>query len=128
VKLPLLAGWNARRAAVAERYLAALAEVPGVALPPPSDGTFTTSWHLFVVRVADRDSVAARLREAGVETLVHYPTPPHRQAAYTPRGPWPDLPIADALARTVLSLPMGPHLPPQDADAVARSLVLAVHP
>jgi dTDP-4-amino-4,6-dideoxygalactose transaminase len=125
-KLPHLAAWNARRAVVADRYLAALAGVPGIALPPPSDEAFTTSWHLFVVLVAHRDAVAARLRDAGVETLVHYPTPPHRQAAYAARGPWPDLPIADALAETVLSLPMGPHLSLAAADTVAERLAAAV--
>jgi dTDP-4-amino-4,6-dideoxygalactose transaminase len=121
VKLRHLDAWNARRAAVAVRYGELLADL-SLGLPPASDAEAASSWHLYVVRSAARDALAAGLREAGVETLIHYPRPPHRQAAYAGRGPWPDLPIADELCDQVLSLPMGPHLPDASVVAVAEAL------
>jgi dTDP-4-amino-4,6-dideoxygalactose transaminase len=121
VKLRHLDAWNERRAAVALRYGERLRDLP-LGLPPASDAAITSSWHLYVVRTADRETLASGLREAGVETLIHYPRPPHRQAAYAARGPWPDLPIADDLCARVLSLPMGPHLPDASVDAVADAM------
>ena len=120
-KLRHLDAWNVRRAAVADRYLSLLRDLP-VQLPPASDAAFASSWHLFVIRAAARDALQADLRASGVETLIHYPSPPHRQGAYAGRGPWPDLPIADDLCARVLSLPMGPHLPEADVDRVAGAL------
>lgn len=115
VKLAHLPAWNQRRRAVADRYRAGLAGLP-VALPVEPDGR-RSAWHLYVVRTDRRDALAAHLAAAGIGTGIHYPTPPHRQPAYADAGPWPDLPVADRLAATVLSLPIGPHLA---ADAVDR--------
>ncbi len=124
VKLRRLDEWNARRAQLAARYAAALADGP-VALPQVRDGAEPV-WHLFVVRSAARDRLAAHLEAHGVQTLVHYPTPPHRQAAYAALAPatadadrWP---LATRLANEVLSLPMGPHLSERDVDHVAAAL------
>jgi dTDP-3-amino-3,4,6-trideoxy-alpha-D-glucose transaminase len=68
-------------------------------------------WHLYVVRTPEREALRAHLDAAGIQTLVHYPIPPHRQGAFagTPAAD-AHLPLADALAAEVLSLPMGPHL------------------
>jgi dTDP-4-amino-4,6-dideoxygalactose transaminase len=116
VKLRHLDAWNARRADVAKQYTAALADVVEVPYVPPD---VEPSWHLYVVRSPDRDGLAARLRERGVETLVHYPTPPHRQPAFATGA---TLPVADRLAAEVLSLPMGPHLSDADVDAVIAAV------
>jgi dTDP-4-amino-4,6-dideoxygalactose transaminase len=121
VKLRHLDAWNERRAAVALRYSGLLRDLPLV-LPPASDARVSSSWHLYVVRAEARDALAAGLREAGVETLIHYPRPPHRQAAYADRRPWPALPIAEDLCERVLSLPMGPHLSGSNVDRVAEVL------
>lgn len=101
---------NARRRSLARRYLDELAEVPGLTLPSVPPGAESV-WHLFVVRHPKRDALAALLRSAGIETLIHYPVPVHRQRAYRGQAAAAfRLPIADTLAGEVLSLPMGPTL------------------
>ena len=66
-------------------------------------------WHLFVVLAPDRDGFRARLRERGVETLVHYPEPIHEQAAYA-HLPRVDVPVSERLCEQVVSLPLYPEL------------------
>jgi dTDP-3-amino-3,4,6-trideoxy-alpha-D-glucose transaminase len=114
VKLRHLDDWNARRTAVADRYLAAMTGDPQ--LPDPVDGH---AWHLFVVRTDQREALRGRLTAAGIETMIHYPVAVHRSAAYAELG-WKEgsFPVAERLAAQVLSLPIGPHLPPGQADAV----------
>ncbi|HET7776282.1 MAG TPA: DegT/DnrJ/EryC1/StrS family aminotransferase, partial [Azospira sp.] len=73
-KLPLLDGWNQRRAQIAGRYLAGLQE-SGLVLPQVASGHGPV-WHLFVVRSQQRDALQAALAEAGVQTAIHYPVPP----------------------------------------------------
>ena len=110
VKLKRLDEWNARRRGVAARYLAELSQVPGLTLPFVPDWA-EPAWHLFVVRHASRDAWQQKLAASEIHTLIHYPVPPHRSEAYAD-GPWTrgSFPIAEDLADTVLSLPMGPHL------------------
>ena len=79
-------------------------------------------WHLFVVRSPARDALRAHLAGAGVETLVHYPTPPHRSGAYADGGPWPELPVTDAISESVVSVPIGPHVSDADAGRVIAAL------
>ena len=120
-KLDHLDAWNARRAAIAAIYLEGLAGTP-VGLPevPPGDEHV---WHVFAVRTPRRDALAAHLRDAGIDTLIHYPVPPHLQGAYRDLGLFEgDLPIAEAIARETLSLPMGPHLAPADAERVVQAV------
>jgi dTDP-3-amino-3,4,6-trideoxy-alpha-D-glucose transaminase len=118
-KLPRLAAWNRHRAELAARYTALLADT-GFVLPEVADGA-EPSWHLYVVRVDERDVLRTSLLEAGVETLVHYPTPPHLQPCYA-RGRWPALAVTRRLAGEVLSLPIGPHLGPDEVEHVARTI------
>ncbi len=64
-----------------------------------------------MVRTSDREALQGRMTKAGVGTLIHYPIPPHMQAAYSGMGIAPEaLPLARDLASEVLSLPMGPQL------------------
>lgn len=116
VKLRHLEEWNARRLALADCYSRCLTG-SGVALPAETAG-FESVYHLFVIRTTRRDALQAGLKEAGVETLIHYPLPPHKQGAYSSLLGLL-LPIAERLAAEVLSLPMGPHLPLADAELVA---------
>lgn len=126
VKLSVLDEWNARRRAIAEVYRTALSDLPGLILPHVPDFADPV-WHLFVVRVQDRDGVQRRLSEAGVQTAIHYPIPPHRQTAYADLGAGKgSYPVAEALADEVLSLPMGPHLALRDAERVAAAVRSAV--
>ena len=121
-KLPHLDAWNARRARVADRYLEGLAGLPGLGLPHVLAGTEPV-WHVFVVRTADRDRLQARLAEAGVGTLIHYPIPPHRQPAYADLGYGPGaFPVAEAIHREVLSLPIGPHQTDEQTEAVIEAV------
>ncbi|WP_354702510.1 DegT/DnrJ/EryC1/StrS family aminotransferase [Paraconexibacter sp. AEG42_29] len=117
VKLGHLETANARRATVAARYRARLGDLP---LAQTTWGTHVH--HLFVVRHPARDALQAHLAGRGIQTLVHYPIPPHRQAAYAGAGGGPRFPVADALAREVLSLPIGPHLTAADADRVCDAV------
>ena len=125
VKLKHLAAWNARREAIAQRYAARLTGLPlGL---PSTPGRGRHAWHAYVVTSDRRDDLQAHLAQAGIGTLIHYPTPPFRQRAYREfadrAAQWP---LAERLARQVLSLPMGPHLSLDQADAVADE-VLAFH-
>jgi len=122
VKLRRLDEWNARRARVARRYLGELEGVPDLALPSaPADAEHV--WHLFVVRHPERDALREHLERAGVGTLIHYPLPPHRQPAYAALSlPEGSLPVAERMAREVLSLPLGPHLSDAEVDHVVAAV------
>lgn len=113
VKLKHLDAWNKRRGEAARRYTDHLQDAD-ITLPSVPDWADPV-WHLYVVRVADRDAVQKVLSESGITTIIHYPIPPHRQKAYAFLG-YGDgaLPVADQLASEVLSLPMGPHLSRED--------------
>lgn len=122
VKMPALAAWNARRTAIADLYRSRLAPLP-LGLPHTAPDA-THAWHLFVVTYPRRDDLQIRLRDRGVDTLIHYPIPPHRQVAYADWvTPTTTYPMAERLARQVLSLPIGPHLSRIDADQVADVII-----
>lgn len=121
-KLPLLDADNAHRAGIAARYSEGLSGLDGLTLPKVSVGCEHV-WHLYVVRHAKRDALQKRLAELGVETMIHYPIPPHRQAAYQDLGiPEGALPLSEMIHREVLSLPMGPTLTLEDADTVIAAV------
>ncbi|WP_395623761.1 DegT/DnrJ/EryC1/StrS family aminotransferase [Sphingomonas daechungensis] len=120
VKLPRLDEWNSRRAAIAEVYSQQLSDA-GIEVPSVPDWA-ASSWHLYVIQSDYRNELAEELRDAGIQTLIHYPIPPHRQAAYSELADAP-LPIADRLAKRVLSLPMGPHLAAADAERVVSAVI-----
>lgn len=125
VKLARLDAWNDRRRALAARYTAGLAAVAGPDLGlPVSPAGFDSAWHLYVVTTPHRTALQAALAEAGIGTLIHYPIAPHRQQAYAELGLGPgSQPIAERLADQVLSLPMGPHLKPEQVDEVVQVIV-----
>jgi dTDP-4-amino-4,6-dideoxygalactose transaminase len=125
VKLRHLDEWNERRRAVAARYLERLDGAEGFVLPAVPDWAEPV-WHLFVVRHPRRDELQERLREAGVDTIIHYPIPPHLGGAYAAEFAGARLPVAERLADEVLSLPMGPHLPLDDAERVAAAVREAI--
>lgn len=121
VKLAYLDDWNARRASLAEHYLSGLRDT-GTILPTIAPWA-QTAWHLFVVRSKRRDALQQHLDRLGIETLIHYPTPPHRQAAYAFLGyPAGTFPIAEMLAQEILSLPIGPHLTEAQAEHVIEAI------
>ena len=119
VKLRYLDEWNQRRTDVSNRYRAALADT-ALVLPSVIEGTRPV-WHLYVVRTAERDGLRDHLAARGVETQIHYPIAPHRQGAFRQYG-GSEFPIADELAGSVLSLPMGPHMQADDVAYVAGAI------
>jgi dTDP-4-amino-4,6-dideoxygalactose transaminase len=125
VKLRHLDEWNARRAELAALYLRAL-EPLGLTLPV-TPAHIEPVWHLFVIRTAQRDELQQQLTAAGIGTLIHYPLPPHLQQAYR-ELPYEagSFPISEAIAQEVLSLPIGPHLTPGDAEQVIEAVIAAV--
>jgi len=121
VKLRHLDAWNARRSAVAQQYIHDLV-IAGLVLPDAPEWAEQV-WHLFVVRHPHRDALQRFLTESGVDTLIHYPIPPHRQQAYAKRGFAADgFPLASRMANEVLSLPMGPHLTNEQIVAVVDAV------
>ena len=117
VKLQHLDAWNARRKTLAVRYLSGLQGLPGLGLPTLQGGA-EHAWHQFVVDHPRRDELQAHLASKGVQTLVHYPIPPHLSVAYGADRTWGPLPITEAAAQTHLSLPIGPHLSLAELDRV----------
>jgi dTDP-4-amino-4,6-dideoxygalactose transaminase len=126
-KLKRLDGWNAARAAAAQRYRALLEGIEGVRVPATLEGNEHV-WHLFVVRVDHRDEVLRRLNEAGVGAAIHYPLPVHRQAAFADlhldKG---DYPVTDASAGRILSLPLYPGITGDQQEQVIAALRSALH-
>ncbi len=120
VKLAHLDTWNERRRTIASLYNDALKNC-GIVLPHAPEWAEPV-WHLYVVRSRERDALQNRLTLAGVGSLIHYPIPPHMQAAYANLGLAPEaLPLARRFAAEVLSLPMGPQLTLEQAGMVARN-------
>ncbi|AFY91604.1 DegT/DnrJ/EryC1/StrS family aminotransferase [Chamaesiphon minutus] len=123
VKLAKLDEWNARRVSVADRYLATLGKNPHLTLPVVPDWADPV-WHLFVVRHPNRYNLEQHLRQNGVATLIHYPTPPHLSAAYCqPEMPKGSLPITERISNQIISLPMGAHLRDLQLDIAIATLL-----
>ena len=121
-KLPRLDEWNERRRAIAARYTERLADLPLVLPAQPSDRE--SAWHLYVVRTPERDALRKHLAAEGVDSLIHYPIPPHRQQAYASLAfPADAFPLANLIHDEVLSLPLGPHLSFEQQDRVIEALI-----
>jgi dTDP-4-amino-4,6-dideoxygalactose transaminase len=122
VKLPHLDADNARRRAIASRYCAEIRH-PAVRLPVVRSGQASHVWHLFVIRVSERDAAQQRLAAQGVQTMIHYPIPPHRQHAYACEFGHLSFPLTEAIHREVLSLPISPVM----TDAQVAGVIKAVN-
>jgi dTDP-4-amino-4,6-dideoxygalactose transaminase len=121
-KLPLLDGWNQQRQAAAAYYLDALQGVGDLILPVTANDC-THVYHLFVVRTAQRDALQQHMASQGVGSLIHYPIPPHLQPAYAHLGMKAgQFPLAEAMAHTVLSLPMYPGLQEAQQAQVVQAI------
>ncbi|SDJ69569.1 DegT/DnrJ/EryC1/StrS family aminotransferase [Pseudomonas indica] len=116
VKLRRMADDAEQRRVLAERYRAGIRN-PLIGLPQAGEPAASHVWHLFVVRCGQRDALQAHLHACGIPTLIHYPIPIHRQAAYSELAAHA-LPIADRLAGEVLSLPLYPGMPEPLVEAV----------
>lgn len=124
-KLARLDEWNLERQLAADTYAELLKDVPGVRLPAAAAGNRHV-WHLYVVRVADRDAVLARLHAAGIGAGIHYPTPVHLTGAFGALGEPGDFPVAERAATEILSLPLFPGITREQQERVAGELRAAV--
>jgi dTDP-4-amino-4,6-dideoxygalactose transaminase len=119
VKLNVLDTWNDRRRQVARQYSSQLQGVE-LSLPFVPDWADPV-WHLYVVRSKRRDALKAHLEQCGISTVIHYPTPPHMQPCYSEYAGH-TLPIAETLAKEVLSLPMSPAMYEGEVARVVESI------
>jgi dTDP-4-amino-4,6-dideoxygalactose transaminase len=121
IKLNVLNEWNTRRVRIAKRYSAELAGTRLV-LPTVPDWA-NPVWHIYAVRSSRRDELLNTLREMGIECLIHYPTPPHRQGAYAGLGyKSGDFPVAEKISCEILSLPIGPQMSDAQVDHVVSAV------
>jgi len=110
--------WNSRRTRIANRYSECLKGISELILPE-SGKPLEHTWHLYVVRCQRRAELISHLELNGIGSLVHYPIPPHLSKAYDSLGyKNGSLPVAETLANSVLSLPIGPHLTDMDVDRI----------
>lgn len=118
VKLPYLDNETEHRRKVANAYLEGINNA-NIVLPHPARESHV--WHVFVIRCKQRDELRRYLAEYGIQTLIHYPIPPHKQQAYKD---WNDqsYPISEQIHEEVLSLPMGPTLSMQDVDKIINAV------
>lgn len=118
-KLPCLPEWNNKRRAHAEAYHRLLSGISQVAAPKERAGT-KHSWHLYVIRARQRDALRQYLKEQGVETQIHYPTPLPLLPAYQHLGKSAkDYPVASAYQAEILSLPIYPEISSEEIEFVA---------
>lgn len=121
VKLRYLDEWNARRQSISLAYSSRMQGL-GLELPFVPDWA-SPVWHLYVVQTGRRSSLQDHLHAHGIGTQIHYPIPPHLQEAYRDLNLRPgSFPIAERLAGTVLSLPIGPQMTAAQADAVVEAV------
>lgn len=127
VKLPHLDADNARRAEIAARYCREITN-PQVELPDDPNRTIEQSndrtihphvWHVFAITCRERDRLDRFLTDCGIQTNIHYPTPPHRQGAYAELAGL-SLPVTERMHREILSLPMSPVLTDEEVSEVIR--------
>jgi dTDP-4-amino-4,6-dideoxygalactose transaminase len=123
VKLAHLAKWNEARRAIAHRYHELLAELSDSVVIPHEAAWTKGVYHLYVVRVSDREALQQVLGEAGIGTGIHYPIPLHLQKAYQSLGyPKGSFPVTERLASEIVSLPMFPQLSTQQQDYVVSEV------
>jgi dTDP-4-amino-4,6-dideoxygalactose transaminase len=122
-KLSLLAEWNCQRQAAAGFYTQALSSLEALRLPPEPEGSHSV-WHLYVVRTSAAERLREFLADRGIQTARHYPEPAHLAPAYRNLGFAPgDFPVAEALAREALSLPLYPGISEPQLEWVCEAVV-----
>lgn len=118
VKLKYIDTENDRRKEIAARYIAEIKN-PKIVLPENPKDIAEHAWHIFLIRSEDREALQKYLTDKGVQTLIHYPIPPHKQEAYKE---WNDLsfPITEQIHRQVLSLPISPVMTDEEVLSVIQ--------
>jgi dTDP-4-amino-4,6-dideoxygalactose transaminase len=123
VKLRHLTKWNESRRKLAHGYHESLAQLKEFMVIPQEAPWSKGVYHLYVVRVADREALQAHLAEAGIGTGIHYPIPLHQQKAYEYLGyNTGDFPVTERVSREIVSLPMFPQLAASQQDQVVSAV------
>ena len=123
VKLRHLAAWNESRRQAAVRYRELFTAARGPEFPPYEPEWTKPVYHLYVIRVRERQSLMKAMAEAGIGAGIHYPIPLHLQKAYDSRAYKPgDFPVAEKVASEILSLPMFPELSGDQQEQVVRTI------
>ncbi|WP_210463739.1 DegT/DnrJ/EryC1/StrS family aminotransferase [Rufibacter roseolus] len=122
-KLACLNKLNAERRSLAQRYHQALANVGDITLPLPSSTNIEHIYHLYVIQTGRRDALQQYLGQGQIQTLIHYPIPPHYQKAYQHLGyKKGDFPVAEKMAQTCLSLPLFPGMTHAEQDYIVEQI------
>jgi dTDP-4-amino-4,6-dideoxygalactose transaminase len=124
IKLRHLTEWNQKRRAIARHYQESLAPGDSGVVSPYEPSWSRAVYHLYVIRIENRDQLQQRLSEVGIGTAIHYPIPLHLQKAYAGFGYQEgDFPVAERVAAEILSLPMYPQLSSHHAARVSESVL-----
>lgn len=122
VKLRHLDEWTSRRRKLAEQYRTELANLEGLELLEVSESS-NPSWHLFPIKVDQRDELQEALGKQGIGTNIHYPFPPHCTQAYQEMASTlGSFPAAEQWGFNELSLPLGPHISEEEVSIVVKGL------
>ncbi len=122
-KLHRLSKWNDARRVAAARYTNLIGAEDDITVPNSMDGNDDV-WHLYVVRVPDRDRVLRELNADGVGAAIHYPYPVHLTEAYRDLGyKVGSFPVAERAAKEILSLPLFPHISLEQQERVVERLL-----
>ena len=124
VKLRLLDTWNHEKKEVARTYREALNGFPKIQAPYSGEEN-SCAYHQFVVRIkgAYRDQVISKMKESGVETMIHYPIPPHKTQAFRATHFHCQLPVAEEISDSILSLPIYSGMPLAEVAEVSSKLI-----
>ena len=124
VKLKYLDRDNDKRREIAKYYLENIKN-PKIILPSNPKSENSNVWHIFPIRTKNRDKLQQYLKENGIETMIHYPIPPHKQLAYKE---WNNLslPITEEIHNTILSLPISSVMVKEEANKVVEVINNAV--
>jgi len=123
VKLKKLDEWNLRRNEIADAYLSGLSDLVSMTLPEKVSG-IEHVWHQFVVRVEKRDRLMNALKNKGIETMIHYPVPPHLSDSYSDSfSKTTDFEITEKIADQCISLPVGPHQSSMYTEQVIETVI-----
>ncbi|HNY51294.1 MAG TPA: DegT/DnrJ/EryC1/StrS family aminotransferase [Smithella sp.] len=125
VKLKKLDEWNSRRQRIADVYLKELKGIEQIVLPYVPRWAEPV-WHLFIIRSPKRDALQKHLEQNGIQTMIHYPVPPHKQQAYVEMNHL-NLPITERIHQEVLSLPMGPTLSNEETKKIIDTIISKIN-
>ena len=120
IKLKYLDAENKIRQEIVDYYLANIKNEK-IILPTRTAHEDSHTWHLFVIRTKERDKLQTYLTENGIQTLIHYPTPPHKQECYK-KWNSQSYPITEQIHNEVLSLPISPVMTKEEVERVVAAL------